>query len=533
MKSILSWLRGLPMTKTEPELQQAIYHALSLHEAGKLKEAKSTYRKLLRRHPDNPDILHLSGLLLRQMGQTDAAIDQLTRAASLVPESFDVHLHLFQALASAQKVPEIESTLRILEGISPNDAYILAQLGEVLVRQDQSGEAEPYFRRSLEEDPSTISAWNGLGTILERRGKFAEAEECFRKSIELEPDRAESHYNLGNVLRQQNQIENSINALIRAVTLDPEFKLAHVHLAFSLFMDGQYTAAWPEYEWRWKIPNFPTPERPFRQPKWSGEPLSGKRILVHAEQGFGDTIQFARFVENLVEQGGEVIIECPPALTNLMKSTSGVSQVLARGDALPEFDIHVPLLSIPGILSMDLNDIPKRTPYLHAPDHVQIAGLGQTDSPELLKIGITWQTSKDQLSSSFKSCPLQAYTPLFDLKHVTWISLQKEISETDQPLPSFLMDISQSLGDFADTAAAIEQLDLVISMDTAVAHLAGALGKPVWLLLSTAGDWRWMVDRDDSPWYPTMRIFRQTQFGNWESVFRQLVPILKDICVEN
>ena len=531
-KSISSWLHGLLMTKTEQDIQQEIYVALAFHQAGKLKEAKSEYRKLLRRYPDNADILHLSGTLAHQMGQMDAALKNLTRAATLAPQNLEIHLNLFRTLATQDKIPELEHTLHILVELSPKDANLLAQLGEILVRQDRADEAEPYFRRSVESNPETLDAWNGLGNILERRGEFADAEDCYLKSIEIEPNRAEARYNLGNVLRQQNKVEDSIKALSKAVELDPEFKLAHVHLAFSLFMNGDFEAAWPEYEWRWKIPNFPTPVRPFSQPKWQGERLDGKKILVHAEQGFGDSLQFARFTKDIADHGGDIILECAPGLTSLMESAPGVTETLARGDQLPAFDVHVPLLSIPGILSMGLDALPNQVPYLQVPVNKQEYWAGRLKSPDQLKIGITWQTSTEQLSSSFKSCPLQAYAALFGIEQVKWISLQKEIPDSDLPLPPDIMDISEDLADFSDTAAVISELDLVISMDTAVAHLTGALGKPVWLLLSTAGDWRWMKDRNDSPWYPTMQIFRQTNFNDWNEILTRIRPQIEKLIVD-
>jgi tetratricopeptide (TPR) repeat protein len=520
------------MTKTEPKIQQEIYAALALHKAGKLKEAKFEYRKLLRRYPNNADILHLNGTLLHQMGQMPAAIKNLTQATALAPQNREIHLSLFRSLAAADQIPELEQTLRTLIEFSPNDAYLLEQMGEILVRQDRADEAEPYFRRSVDSNPDTHAAWNGLGNILGQRGEFSDAEDCYLKSIEIQPTRAEARYNLGNALRQQNKVTDSIKALSKAIKLDPEFKLAHVHLAFSLFMNGDFEAAWPEYEWRWKIPNFPTPERPFSQPKWQGEHLNGKKILVHAEQGFGDTLQFARFTEIISNYGGEVILECAPSLTNLMKSAPDVAKTLARGDALPKFDVHVPLLSIPGILSMDLDAIPMQAPYLQSTVNKQEYWDDRLRFPDHLKIGITWQTSTEQLSSSFKSCPLQAYVPFFGMEQVKWISLQKEIPTSDLPLPPHLMDISNDLVDFTDTAAVISNLDLVISMDTAVAHLAGALGKPVWLLLSTAGDWRWMRDRSDSPWYPTMDIFRQAQFNDWNEIFIRIRPKIEKLIVD-
>jgi tetratricopeptide (TPR) repeat protein len=520
------------MTDGAPNIQLEIYAALALHQNGQLKQARLEYRKLNRRHPNNPDILHFYGMLLSQMGKTEAAIENLTKAADLAPENLDIHLNLFRSLAVIDKVPELESTLRTLVSLSPNDAFLLSQLGEILVRQDRGVEAEVFFSRAVEANPDTLDAWNGLGNILERRGEFLNAENYYLKSIAIDPTRSGAYYNLGNVLRQQNKLTESIGALKKAIELDPDFILAHVHLAFSLFMNSEFLPAWQEYEWRWKVPNFPTPKRPFTQPTWKGEELHGENVLIHAEQGFGDTIQFVRFTKLIAEKGGSVTIECQPELEALVKSAPGVVHTLARGDTLPEFDLHAPLISIPGILSLAIDDIPNDVPYLQASSEKRKYWSSQLGRKNRLKIGITWQTSNEQLSSSFKSCPLQAYEPLFKVDQVDWISLQKEMPKIDLPIADNLMDISGDLHNFEDTAAVISELDLVISMDTAVAHLAGALGKPIWLLLSTAGDWRWLKNRCDSPWYPSMRIFRQAEFNDWDGVMRQVLPHVKNLAIK-
>jgi Flp pilus assembly protein TadD len=517
------------MTKTESEIQQEIYVPLILHQAGKLEEAKSEYQNLLRLYPDNPDILHLSGVLLHQMGQLDIGLERLTRASVLAPQNIAIHTNLLRLYKALKHIPEQEGVLRTLTDLAPDDPNIAMQFGQILLRQKKSSEAETHLRRCLKIDPGYAGSWNSLGNILEEKGDFYEAEKCYRKCINLEPQYAETFFNLGNSLRYQNKVAESIEALRKAIDLNPDFAVAHVHLAFSLFAIGDIQAAWPEYEWRWKVPNFPTPVRSMDQPLWDGTPLNGKRVLVHSEQGFGDTLQFARFVTSIAGMGGTVLFETPRELTKLVETLPSISQSFARGEPLPEFDYHIPLLSIPYVISTTWGSFPTDTPYLR-PDLVKSKDwAGRLAFPKPIKIGITWQSSKVQLSSSFKSCPLSAFAPLFELKDIQWVSLQKEVPTSDVPLPEELHEISDGLNDFSDTAAAIDQLDLVISVDTAVAHLAGALGKPVWLLLSTAGDWRWMVDRKDSPWYPSMHIFRQTEFGDWGSLLGQLVPLVKNI----
>jgi len=516
------------MPSSTPEIQQEIYTALTLHQAGKLNEANSEYDNLLRRHPDNADILHFSGMLLHQMGQSSAAIERLTRAITFAQQNVEIHLNLSRVLVDTGRIPEQEKALRTVADLVPDDVNILLQLSQVLRQQSKRDEAESILRKCLKIDPGFVGARSNLGNIMEEKGSFHEAEECYRKCISFEPKYAEIFFNLGNSLRYQNKNGEAIEAFLKAIDLNPDFEIAHVHLAFSLFAIGDIQAAWPEYEWRWKVSNFPTPARSMDQPLWDGTPLNGKRVLVHSEQGFGDTLQFARFVACVADMGGTVLFETQRELTKLMETAPSVFQSLSRGDPLPEFDIHVPLISIPYVISTSWESLPLNIPYLR-PDPVKSNDwAGRLEFPKLIKIGITWQSSKEQLSSSIKSCPLSAFAPLIKLQDIQWVSLQKEVPISDAPLPKELQDISDGLNDFSDTAAAIDQLDLVISVDTAVAHLAGALGKPVWLLLSTAGDWRWMVDREDSPWYPTMRIFRQTKLGDWNSVIDRLVPLIEE-----
>jgi hypothetical protein len=284
---------------------------------------------------------------------------------------------------------------------------------------------------------------------------------------------------------------------------------------------GDFDQGWMNYEARWSAARFTSPKRAFPAPRWRGESLgpgaggAARRLLIHAEQGFGDTLQFCRYIPLIAERGGAVVVECQPALRRLLDSLAepyaGQVTVISRGDALPAVDFHIPLLSLPHILQTTLSTIPAFVPYLKASEPEARAWRNRLGGGSL-NIGLVWSGNAKRQDDHMRSCPIDDLRPLLDLPGLRLFSLQKDRQE---PLPDGIEDLSPDLSDFGATAAAIDALDLVVSVDTAVAHLAGAMGRPVWVLLGYAADWRYLLDRNDSPWYPTMRLFRQARAGDW------------------
>jgi tetratricopeptide (TPR) repeat protein/ADP-heptose:LPS heptosyltransferase len=429
----------------------------------------------------------------------------------------------------------------------PEDAATLHTLGVILCRAGRPGEAIPYLERVLQQQPGFVEAWSNLGSALQSQGQLEAAIAHYQQAIALQPDYADAYqnlavalkdldrleeaiaacervialkpefpdiyYNFGFMLRRLGRLDEAIAQYRRAIALQPEFVDAHKNLGHALLLAGDLPQGFAEYEWRWRQQHWSP--RPFAQPLWDGSDLQGQTILLHAEQGMGDTIQFVRYADLVRDRGGRVIVECQPALVRLLQPMLSLDRVVAQGEPLPEFAVHAPLLSLPHILGTDLTTIPARVPYLSLPSDVTIPLFPAGG----LKVGIVWAGNPSHKNNRYRSCGLTVLRSLLTLPQVRFYSLQKgeAVSELQQAgLP--VVDLSGQLQDFADTAAAIAQLDLVISVDTAVAHLAGALGKPVWLLLGFAPDWRWMLEREDSPWYPTMRLFRQPQLGDWESV---------------
>ena len=358
---------------------------------------------------------------------------------------------------------------------------------------------------------------------LREEERFAEAEQLYREAIAIVPDLLEALNNLGLVLRSQGRIREAIDCYTEALGIDPECAEAHFNRGLCRLLLGDFERGWPEYEWRLKIPG--NPPRIFHRPSWDGTPLNGRTILLRADQGFGDTIHFIRYAPLLRAQGGRVLLECQPALATLLEDAPGVDDLVPRGEDFPPFDVHAPLLSLPWLFRTSLETIPARVPYLEVDSRRREAWEERVEDGRDFKVGFSWEGNPGHPEFRRRSAPLELFRPLAGLPGVRLFSLQKRMPapprEGTAP-DAFFQDLEPYLHDFAETAAAIGEMDLVIATDSAVAHLAGALGKPVWVFLQFAADWRWILGRDDSPWYPTMRLFRQEKAGEWRPVFRRI-----------
>jgi hypothetical protein len=379
--------------------------------------------------------------------------------------------------------------------------------------------------------PDLADAHNNLAVALCDLRRHAEAETCAREALRLRPDYADAHSNLGMVLFDLRRLLEAETSYREALRLEPDFPQAHMNLSSALLITGRFEEGWEEHEWRWKARHMAGGARGFSAPLWSGEVLGeGGVLLLHAEQGLGDTLQFCRYAP-LAAARARVVLEVQAPLARLLSSLPGVSQVIARGEALPAFDAQAPLLSLPRAFGTTIETVPARVPYLAAdPDQAAAWGRRLAALPGL-KVGLCWagepRAGFPELAAidARRSISLAALAPLAKVAGVSFVSLQKgapAAQAADPPPPMALFDYTAELADFADTAALVENLDLVISVDTSVAHLAGAMARPVWLLNRFDTCWRWLLDRQDSPWYPTLRLFRQTTPGDWTSVIADL-----------
>jgi Flp pilus assembly protein TadD len=473
-------------------IHQAFQLAIQHHQAGRLREAEMLYRQILATDPRHADALHMLGLGAFQAGRNDVAIDLIRRA-----------------IASRPNYPE---------------AY--GNLGLALYENGQLDEAVAAQRQAIALKPDYPEAHGNLGNALKETGDLEGAVAACLQAIALRRNYPEAHYNLGGALKAKGQLEQAIDAYRRAIALRPDFADAHFNLALALLLQGDFLRGWEEYEWRWRNRDFRAARRSFPQPQWDGGPLEGRTILLHTEQGFGDSLQFIRYLPLVAERGGRVIVRCREGLRRLLQTMCADVPVLEKDQTLPAFDVHCPLLSLPHLFATDLASIPGNVPYLHA--DVAEAGVWRERLAACvpsLKVGLVWAGSPTHRNDRNRSMKLASLTTLARVPGVRFVSLQKGEAAAEAKSPPEgmeLLDPTDELNDFADTAALIAALDLVIAVDTSVVHLAGAMGKPVWVLLPFAPDWRWLLDRNDSPWYPTMRLFRQQRAGEWDPVVAEV-----------
>jgi len=467
-------------SKASIDAQALIDQAFQYYKKHDYEAAANLCRQILAEQPDNAVALHTLGVMLCQLKQTDAAIAALRRVLEL----------------------------------QPNYPEAWGNLAGLLHEQGDSEGAIAGYRKALEIQPGFVEAHQNLSIVLREQGELEGAIAHSSQALALKPNAPEIYYNLGFMLRQAGDIQGAIAHYRTAIKLKPDFVSAHKNLGHALLIQGDFLEGFIENEWRWQQDHWQ--RRPFTQPEWDGSDLNGKTILLHAEQGFGDTLQFIRFAPLVKAKGGRVVVECQAPLLRLLQSVEGIDQLISQESPLPDFDVHIPLLSLPRALGTTLENLPAQVPYLHS-----TVAAAETLSSPALKIGIAWMGNPNHRNNHLRSCKLTDFQPLLQVPNTQFFSLQKGDAEQDlnQHPELAIANLSPHVQDFADTAAWIEQLDLVITVDTSVAHLAGALGKPVWVLLHYAPDWRWMLQRADSPWYPNMRLFRQPKWADWGSVF--------------
>lgn len=383
-------------------------------------------------------------------------------------------------------------------------------------------------RKVVDAAPRDTNYLNTLGNILLTAGEPGPAIDVFRRVVSLKPAFTHARFNLGLALSRAGHPDEAFACYQEVTRLDPDHAPARHNLALHLLQQGDFERGWVEHEWRWRTPGLAPQRRDFPQPQWMGEAIQGKTILLHAEQGAGDTIQFVRYAPLVAERGAKVIVECQPELVSLVSHSMPDVTVVGKDGVLPEFDGHCPLMSLPLAMATRLDNLPATTPYLSAEPGAMDAWRSRFGGGSL-NVGVVWRGNPSYLNDKQRSLDAQLLGPLADIPGVRLVSLQKgaQVSDASSLLLARCDDAAPDLTDYAATAAAIMALDLVISVDTAVAHLAGALGKPVWVLLPNPSDWRWGFDGETSPWYPTMRLFRQKEPGQWTEVLQTVSAALQ------
>ena len=532
-------------------------------ESGKLDEAIASAHRAIALQLAHVEAMNILANALCQLGRCPEALDWLQRSLSVRPEQPEMLSGMIELCRRMGRHGDADAISQRLLTIRPNNHEALAVRGESLLTQRRYAEAAVVFQSLIDAHPQSWVGYNGLGVALFHQGRISEtaplyqksielvkgqnpgphnnagfacigegqleqAIEHFQKALEIRADFPDVYVNLASAYAGRLELDRAIAAYNRALFFQPDNPDAHLGKALLLMLQGNLSEGLLEYEWRWL--KFFEHRQSFPQPAWDGYDIAGKTILLHSEQGFGDTIQFARFAKTIAARGANVILRCDKELVSLFSRIEGATRVVQRESPAPPFDVHCSLLSVLYALNITVDTIPGNAPYLFADETLKdrwrklLAGL------EGMKIGICWAGDSSHLRNRDRSASLEMFALMRDLPGVHWVSLQKG-SPACEPVPTGfkLIDMTDQLHDFANTAALIANLDLVISVDTAVAHLAGALGKPVWTLVSFAPDWRWMLDREDSPWYPTMRLFRQRTRRDWSEVIGRVRIALEHI----
>jgi tetratricopeptide (TPR) repeat protein len=516
-----------------PSLSQSqlvqFQRACELHVAGKLTEAASMYEALLQTCPDHPQALSNLGTIALQSGLYDQAAQMLGRSLALDPNQPEMLSNFGIALQSLGRLQESLGCFDLAVMLKPDYAEAHNNRGNVYKDLGQPEQALACYRQAASLNPCYAEAFYNQGIALQAMDQLDGALAAYDRSLALQPEYAEAYSNRGNVLKDLNRIDEALASYGKAIQIKPGFTSPLWNTAMCKLLQGDFEAGWRLYEYRWDEPGRGYQQQ-FFQPLWLGEsPLEGKRLLVYAEQGLGDFIQFCRYVPLLEAQGANVILEVPPPLVSLVKTLQGRFTLVEAGSPLPEFDLQCPIMSLPLACKTTLATIPAQVPYLHVDESKRRVWRERLGEPRKKRVGLVWSGSSAHGNDRNRSLPFAALASLLDLP-VEFHSLQKEIREEDaenlRNEPRIVLH-HEALHDFSDTAALIHQMDLVISVDTSVAHLAGALGRPLWLLLSYAPDFRWMLGRSDSVWYPFATLFRQTSIGDWGSVMGHITQALK------
>jgi tetratricopeptide (TPR) repeat protein len=510
-----------------------------LQRAGRLPQARDLFCSVLENHSDHPDALHSLAAIAYQAGWYDEALDWIARAIASSPNVPHFHNTNGVILEAVDQFDKAVDAYRQALRLKPDHAEAHNNMAIALQAQGKYQDAVTNCEKAVLLQPDYAQPYNTMGFSLEKQGKLTEAFESYQKAVSLKPDYAEAHNHLGVLAHADGRYEEALEHWRRALDTEPDYAEAHWNLSLALLLTGRLAEGWRQYQWRHNPQlNILTYPHQLSTPRWDGGSFVGKRLLVYYEQGFGDTLQFVRYLPMVKERGGTVVLEVRKPLVALLRQLPGVDQLIeASSDAAPavEFDLHTSLMDLPAVFATTLETVVADVPYICA-DSAKAAHCAGAISGPGFKVGVVWSGSTDYERNDVRCCRLEHFTPLAAIEGVQLYSLQKgppaaQVEELAAKLP--IINLAEQFYDFADTAAAIENMDLVISADTSVLHLAAAMGKPVWALICSAPAWQWMLDRPDSPWYPTMRIFRQTKPGSWNDVFQNVARQLRMLVTDD
>lgn len=553
---INAWTPGQALSKAQ--IPMVFKQAIALHQRGQIQAAQILYERILGVDQTHIGALQMLGTAAAQSGQFELAVQRLDQVLAIAADKPEIHIQRAYALQQVHRYTEALASYDLALELQPNQAethnnrgvvlHALQRLQDALLAYDRALELKPGYAQAhfnkgnallalkrrnealeclgaaIALQPDYAKAYINRGVALQELQRPGEALLSYEKAVALQPFMPEAHFNRGGALQALCRLDESIAAYDKAIALRSDYADAHLFKATALLLQGQFAAGWRNYEWRWKTDDAKSRLRSFAAPQWTGvEPLSGKTILLHCEQGLGDVIQFCRYASVLKRMGASVVLEVHRPLITLLNGLDGVDTCLALGDALPAFDFHCPLLSLPLALQTDLESIPTATSYLNVKPERTEYWRNRLGTKVGLRVGMVWSGNPAHAVDYNRSIALADW-----LRHagldVEWVSLQKEVRDSDRlALDTHgVRHFGSDLRDMADTAALCKLMDVVVSVDTSVAHLSAALGCPTWILLPKVPDWRWLLGRNDSPWYPSVRLYRQTVDGDWVEVLSRL-----------
>lgn len=513
----------------EPDYAQAHNgRGSALQDLEQLEAALASYDKSIALAPDNAQAHSNRGSVLQELKQFDDAIASFDKAIALEPGFAEAHNNRGNALQMLRRYDDAIASFDKAIAFRPDYAEAYSNRGNALQGHGQLNAAIASFDQAISLRPDYADAYINRGNALQEHKQLDAAVASFDKAISLKPDFAEAHGNRGSALHELKRLDDAIASFDKAVFLKPGFAEAHWNKALTLLLSGDLENGWPLYEWGWTN-GHRGKQRGFDQPLWLGaEPLAGKTILLHSEQGLGDAIQFSRYARLVAALGARVILEVPAALMGLLSGLDGVSSIVAQGKELPDFDCHCPLLSLPLAFKTGPASIPASRAYLKSGSEKLRHWTGRLGARTRPRVGLVWSGNKDHRRDRDRSIALSQLLPHLP-DGCEYVSLQKDVRDTDQAAlqQSAVRHFGGELADFTDTAALCELMDVIVSVDTSVAHLGGALGKETWILLSHVPDWRWLLQGTESAWYPSARLYRQSAIGDWNNALQQVAA---DLC---
>ncbi|MEI7816746.1 MAG: tetratricopeptide repeat protein [Desulfuromonadales bacterium] len=488
--------------------------------------AVASFDQAIAIRPDYTEVYLNRGNALQELGQFDAAVLSYDQAIALKPDYAEACFYRGMALHELKQFDAAVTSYDQAITLKRDYTEACFNRGDALRGLKQFDAAVASYEQAIALKPDYAKAYSNRGMALRELKQFHAAVASYDQAIALKPDYAEACFNRGNALRELRQLDAAVASFDRAIAIKPDYADAYWNKSLILLLDGDLDNGWKFYEWRWKTDKGASKKRNFPQPLWLGkESLFDKTIVLHSEQGLGDTIQFCRYARFVADLGAKVIMEVESPLFGLLKELAGVSELIVKGNTLPEFDYHCPLLSLPLAFKTGLHSIPCTEKYLCA-DTGKLSywakKLGDKTKP---RVGLVWRGNRIHNDDHNRSTLLSALIPQILQSDYQYVSLQKEVPDVEKATLEAnqnMLHFGDELKDFTDTAALCELMDMVISVDTSVAHLSGALGKPTWVLLPFSPDWRWLLYRDDSPWYPSVKLYRQKNIGDWSSVFAKV-----------